>query len=309
MKRAVILALATVGALAGVPLLGAAPKTYVVRPLDPDWKGVRQSNVNVPALRTCATEDPPALVLREVERELAPYLGAPRQDLAKRRPKPKTIGVAVLVIHSGDDGFLTLQDVDDQIAVLNSAYASHGVRFTRAGAFEVDAPDLFVFAQGWPQELTAKTLLDQKGFDSKHYLRIYTIGLPSLLLGWSTFPWDRSKSPLTDGVVINFGAFPHGEPPYDLGYTTVHEVGHWLGLLHPFQGGCDGEGDEVADTPAESWPSAGCPIGRDTCAEGDLDDVTNFMDYSDDACMSHFTRLQAVRLTAMGSKYRRQAFR
>jgi len=72
-----------------------------------------------------------------------------------------------------------------------------------------------------------------------------------------------------DGVVVNPGTLPNGTiPQYNLGITLVHEIGHWLGLLHTFQEpdgpfinfgtGCTGDGDYVYDTPAEQSPAFGC---------------------------------------------------
>lgn len=87
--------------------------------------------------------------------------------------------------------------------------------------------------------------------------------------------------------------------PFDKGITAVHEVGHWFGLFHVFQGSvCSGDaGDMISDTPAQREPTSGCPTRKDSCPnQQGFDSVNNFMDYSDDACLSEFTAGQTSRV-------------
>lgn len=136
-------------------------------------------------------------------------------------------------------------------------------------------------------------------------LNIYINNMGQGLLGYATWPTDCGSNLADDGVVLLGGTLPGGATkPFNLGDTATHEVGHWLGLFHTFEGGCGGKGDEVSDTPAQKASSSGCPVNANTCSAAGSDPIYNFMDYSDDCCMFKFTEKQNERMDFYHQQYR-----
>jgi hypothetical protein len=244
------------------------------------------------------------------------------------------IPVVVHVIrdNSGTQGNLSAALVQSQIDVLNEDYlATAGT----PGANGTNSEVRFYLATTDPngQPTTGITFdnnstwfNDSSSSASYHnslawnplkYLNIYSLNLGNGLLGFASIPQQTAIGSATDGVHILWSAFGRpaiGGAPYNTGRTATHEVGHYVGLLHTFQGGCGTStspgcyttGDLICDTNPDSANHFGCPTGSTSC--GFIVPIQNYMEYTDDTCMTGFTQEQIRRIRCTLENWRTQVW-
>jgi hypothetical protein len=278
----------------------------------------------------CPVEAPPLNFQYAIDRQMKWHAERQLRLFAKGRggggsPSGRTAGsvsvkVYVHVIQSSaGGGGVSDAQINNQIAVLNTAYAGGDTAPSSVGAaastpfhFVLGGVDRtvnntwFTAGPGTAAEAAMKSALR---VGTAKDLNLYTNNPGGGYLGWASFPWNYASNPSNDGVVVLYSSLPGGGAiPYDLGDTATHEIGHWLGLYHTFQGGCSATNDGVSDTNAErtaffgTWP----PI-PDTCTGKRYtgkDPVENFMDYTDDAYMYRFTVGQSARMDSAAATYR-----
>jgi hypothetical protein len=200
--------------------------------------------------------------------------------------------------------------LQSQIDVLNEDFGAYGngapgtntrVQFTLAGITRTTNNTWYNDSGSYYNSLA---------WDPTEFLNVYT-NSASGYLGYAYVPsGGGGVGNLWDRVVCLWSSVgrpgPIG-PPYDLGRTATHEIGHYLGLYHTFDGGCTSpsgcynNGDLICDTNPEASPNFS-PCTRITC--GSPDPTRNYMDYSDDVCMNQFTLDQTHRMRCTLENFR-----
>ncbi|HKO60184.1 MAG TPA: zinc metalloprotease [Pyrinomonadaceae bacterium] len=317
------------------------------RPADPGWQSAVRADGKVMAPdgvlfeskqafieagRKCSTRQVDDIELEEIENTVRGNRGLAGgrpgggngggggQDDSARLYNPGQITIPVhfhVVYRSDGVGNIPDSSLHAQIAAMNehfsgldtpayrAAASNTSFRFVVASINRTQNNTWYAAGPGTAAQTQMKNALHTGTADD---LNFYT-NSGGGYLGWATFPNEYAGAPLQDGVVCYWASLPGSNyVPYNEGDTGTHEVGHWLGLFHTFQGGCSGSGDGVADTPAERSATFGCPTRNlDTCKSKStpgLDPYENFMDYTDDPCMYKFSAGQADRQDSMWSTYR-----
>ncbi|KAJ9630767.1 hypothetical protein H2203_001291 [Taxawa tesnikishii (nom. ined.)] len=157
-----------------------------------------------------------------------------------------------VVTKQASAGSITPQMVQDQVTAMNTAYNPYGVNFNLVNTTWT-VNDLWAVAAGSDMDAVKAAL--RQGTYSTLNLYFHT-DLAGNILGTCTLPntVPAGADPtlyVSDGCNVNANTMPGGIVlGYNQGMTAVHETGHWLGLLHTFEGySCTGDGDSILDTP------------------------------------------------------------
>ncbi|TXB63477.1 M43 family zinc metalloprotease [Phaeodactylibacter luteus] len=265
--------------------------------------------------------------LQSIEQHTARVLQSPTRAVSGTI----TIPVVVHVVYNGSAENISAAQVQSQIDVLNEDFRRlNGDASSTPAIFQGVASDVeiefclaatdpagnptdgitrtptSVTAFGTNDQVKSSSSGGKDAWPAGDYLNIWVCDISGGILGYAQFPGGPAA---TDGVVVDyqyFGTIGTATPPFNLGRTGTHEVGHYLNLRHIWgDGNCNAD-DFVSDTPRAGNPNyTGSPCnfpGPNSCNEGTGDQpdmFQNYMDYSDDACMNLFTEGQKARMRAL----------
>ncbi len=261
--------------------------------------------------------------MENIERQTAQFA---TQNRIETRGGQITIPVVVHIVYRTEAENISIEQVKSQIDALNRDFNKQNTDISKVpsefSSLVADCQIRFQLASRDPQAkpttgivryTTNKTSWSANddikrpakgGFanwDPSKYLNIYVCSIGESILGYSSFP----SSPVElDGLVIDYKAFGTtgtARAPFNKGRTCVHELGHWLNLVHIW-GDLNCGDDYVPDTPHQKDAHVGAvttPQYSNCTGKQTRDMNMNFMDYVYDDYMLMFTEGQKKRIQAI----------
>ena len=262
-----------------------------------------------------------------------------RQILSATRQLDDAVLTMPVVFHviSRNPSVVPDQRILDALQELNDAFANAGSFATAKG---IDTKIRFCLAQKDPEGglttginrvesffaqslspiIEDRRLKNLVQWDPARYINIWYV--ENMEEEWTAIyncdHWLRSR-------YGGYATMPPGGHPQDgivvsgFGYLLIHEMGHYLGLYHTFEGmscmnnNCQTDGDRVCDTPPDgSMSPSPCNNPWNSCTTDTLsglttdmpDPIDNYMDYGNGGCALRFTEGQAARMKAVVSTQR-----
>ncbi|MCB0520983.1 MAG: gliding motility-associated C-terminal domain-containing protein [Saprospiraceae bacterium] len=266
----------------------------------------------------------PSLALRQdaIEKDAYHFFSAKNKNGAESALLADyTLPIVFHIIHQNGLENISDAEVIQAVEWLNDAYANINYYDQGVG---VDTKIEFCLAKQDPDgnattgilrvqspltDLTTGTdaqLKNLSRYDPYRYINVWLVKNVGGAGGYATLPGSHGSP--SDGIVMLAEKLQNVGSAHS---TLVHEIGHYLGLYHTFQGGCTNndcllDGDQVCDTPPDGSTAAPpyCTASINSCNTDtnsgfatDQDDlIWDYLDYGNYACRAGFTQGQADRM-------------
>jgi gliding motility-associated-like protein len=247
-----------------------------------------------------------------------------RQKSAERFLESRTLPVVFHIIYNSSSDPVSDSEIYKALDLLNEAFSNTGYYQRVDGQ---DPSIKFCLAQQDDKgqqssginriqsPLTNLQIIDDDqlkrliSWDPNHVINIYLVNSinDGTVAGYAYLPYNHGS--VDDGIVVLNSVIKNQS--VGMHSTLVHEMGHYLGLYHTFEGGCENhqcekDGDKVCDTPPDGTTAGpgfceaiinSCDTDKNSGFTKDTVDLNwNYLDYGNRNCRKGFTLGQAERM-------------